>query len=431
MKRLSLFLFLLFCTVCPAVCEERSEVLKVYDWPEAVTDEVIAGFPEFYKRYTGKNIRVQYQTFDSDIATLNQIVASHDDWDVLTLSNMYLVKYIQNGTLIPIDRSYLKKYNAPDYIGNLSPFLREKLNECSTEFKVADYFAPFTLNSCGFVFDSDIYSRSDFSSWNALRDPKYKGQILFISDPTDLYYVALADIYHEELLAGKLTLKDLYWEYNDSYPDKIREWGKEANPQISGWDTGFGCDYMVHGKVPVKVSWLTDANYIIELSKEEGGPALDFVIPDEGGYLCSDGQVIPRYCGNPEAAVFWINYLQKSDVVISNLGLELSNMVVADTIVLEAIQDRERYPNPVDLSYLFPDCPEKASEVYVNDALYIDAKNIDKFSFCGDISNNIDNLLLLLAEIQSQKTSLVEFWPEAIICVVLLAMLIAKLMKKK
>lgn len=431
MKRLSLFLLLLFCIVCPAVCEERSEVLKVYDWPEAVTEEVIAGFPEFYKKYTGKNIRVQYQTFDSDIATLNQIVVSHDDWDVLTLSSMYLAKYIQNGMLMPIDRSYLKKYNAPDYIGNLSPFLREKLNELGTEFNVSDYFAPFTLNSCGIAFNSEKYTRADFSSWNVLRDPRFKGQILFISDPTDLYYVALADIYHEELLAGELTLKELYWEFKDRYLDEIREWGKEASPQISGWDTGFGGDYMVHGKVPAKVCWLSDANYIIELSKEEDGPALDFVFPDEGGYLCSDGQIIPRYSGNPEAAVFWINYLQQSDVVISNLSLELSNMVVADTVVLEAIQDKERFPHPVDLSYLFPDCPEKASEVYVSDALYIDAKNIDKFSFCGDISNNIDDLLMLLTEIQSQKTSLAEFWPEAIICVVLLVLFIVKLVKKK
>ena len=71
MKRLT-DIFLLFCLVLTAVSckdsgEERSHVLKVYNWADYIDEDVLAEFPAWYKQQTGEDIRLIGIT---DISTL-------------------------------------------------------------------------------------------------------------------------------------------------------------------------------------------------------------------------------------------------------------------------------------------------------------------------------------------------------------------------
>ena len=71
MKRLT-DIFLLLCLVLAAVSckdsgEERSHVLKVYNWADYIDEDVLAEFPAWYKQQTGEDIRLIGIT---DISTL-------------------------------------------------------------------------------------------------------------------------------------------------------------------------------------------------------------------------------------------------------------------------------------------------------------------------------------------------------------------------
>ena len=86
MKRLT-DIFLLLCLVLAAVSckdsgEERSHVLKVYNWADYIDEDVLAEFPAWYKQQTGEDIRLIYQVFDINEIMLTKIERGHEDFDV-------------------------------------------------------------------------------------------------------------------------------------------------------------------------------------------------------------------------------------------------------------------------------------------------------------------------------------------------------------
>ena len=77
MKRIINILILLCCIASLSSCgnstEERSRVLKIYNWADYIDEDVLAEFPEWYKEQTGEDIRIVYQTFDINEIMLTKI----------------------------------------------------------------------------------------------------------------------------------------------------------------------------------------------------------------------------------------------------------------------------------------------------------------------------------------------------------------------
>ena len=77
--------FLVMALVLPFVtfsftgCEERVEVLKIFNSGEYIADgsegseDVVASFERWYKEKTGKNIRVEYSVFDTNETMYTQV----------------------------------------------------------------------------------------------------------------------------------------------------------------------------------------------------------------------------------------------------------------------------------------------------------------------------------------------------------------------
>ena len=67
-------LFLLtFMSSCNRTDEERSHILKVYNWADYIDEDVLAEFPAWYKEQTGEDIRIIYQVFDINEIMLTKI----------------------------------------------------------------------------------------------------------------------------------------------------------------------------------------------------------------------------------------------------------------------------------------------------------------------------------------------------------------------
>ena len=68
MKRIINILILLCCIAFLSSCgnstEERSRVLKIYNWADYIDEDVLAEFPDWYKQQTGEDLRIIYQVFD-------------------------------------------------------------------------------------------------------------------------------------------------------------------------------------------------------------------------------------------------------------------------------------------------------------------------------------------------------------------------------
>ena len=129
MKRLT-DIFLLLCLVLAAVSckdsgEERSHVLKVYNWADYIDEDVLAEFPAWYKQQTGEDIRLIYQVFDINEIMLTKIERGHEDFDVVCPSEYIIERMLKKDLLLPIDRNFGK---TPDYLPNISPYIRRELN---------------------------------------------------------------------------------------------------------------------------------------------------------------------------------------------------------------------------------------------------------------------------------------------------------------
>ena len=120
MKRLT-DIFLLLCLVLAAVSckdsgEERSHVLKVYNWADYIDEDVLAEFPAWYKQQTGEDIRLIYQVFDINEIMLTKIERGHEDFDVVCPSE-YIIERMLKKDLLPVSYTHLDVYKRqPVYV---------------------------------------------------------------------------------------------------------------------------------------------------------------------------------------------------------------------------------------------------------------------------------------------------------------------------
>ena len=112
MKRLTHILLLLCLVLAAASCkdsgEERSHVLKVYNWADYIDEDVLAEFPAWYKQQTGQDIRLIYQVFDINEIMLTKIERGHEDFDVVCPSEYIIERMLKKNLLLPIDRDFGK-----------------------------------------------------------------------------------------------------------------------------------------------------------------------------------------------------------------------------------------------------------------------------------------------------------------------------------
>ena len=174
MKRLT-YRFRLFCPVLTAVSckdsgEERSHVLKVYNWADYIDEDVLAEFPAWYKQQTGEDIRLIYQVFDINEIMLTKIERGHEDFDVVCPSEYIIERMLRKDLLLPIDRNF---GHTPDYIPNVSPDIRHELNKTSQpERQTEDYAVPYMWGTAGILFDKKFITAEEAGTWDILWDSK-------------------------------------------------------------------------------------------------------------------------------------------------------------------------------------------------------------------------------------------------------------------
>ena len=121
-----LLIALLTLGSCVRSQEERSHILKVYNWADYIDEDVLAEFPEWYKEQTGEDIEVIYQVFDINEVMLTKIERGHEDFDVVCPSEYIIERMMRKNMLLPINRDF---GNTPDYIPNLAPYIQDELNK--------------------------------------------------------------------------------------------------------------------------------------------------------------------------------------------------------------------------------------------------------------------------------------------------------------
>ena len=239
-------LFLLtFMSSCNRTDEERSHILKVYNWADYIDEDVLAEFPAWYKEQTGEDIRIIYQVFDINEIMLTKIERGHEDFDLICPSEYIIERMLKKNLLVPIDRNFGK---TPDYLDNVSPYIRGQLNKLSQPGrKTTDYVVPYMWGTAGILYNKQFVEEKEVESWECLWDSKFRNKILMKDSYRDSYGTAIIYAHAKELEDGTVTVEQLM---NDNSPEAIaiaEELLKKMKPNIAGWEADFGKEMMTKG----------------------------------------------------------------------------------------------------------------------------------------------------------------------------------------
>ena len=262
MKRIvavNLFLLVLagFLSGCYNSGESRERVLKIYNWADYIGEGVLEDFQEYYKEQTGEDIHIVYQTFDINEIMLTKIEKGHEDFDVVCPSEYIIERMLKKHLLLPIDTTFA---HSPNYMNNVSPFIREQINKLSQPGEEASRYAVcYMWGTAGILYNRAYVPDSDAFSWECLWDKKYAGKILMKDSYRDAYGTAVIYAHAKELEEGTVTVEDLMNDYSPRAMEVAEKYLKAMKPNIAGWEADFGKEMMTKNKAWLNMTWSGDA----------------------------------------------------------------------------------------------------------------------------------------------------------------------------
>lgn len=406
-KRIGSLAFWAFVLLCMVSCgrndQERSHILKIYNWADYIDEEVLAEFPAWYEEETGEKVRIIYQVFDINEIMLTKVERGHEDFDLVCPSEYIIERMLKKNLLLPIDRHFGK---TPDYLSNISPYIREQIDKLSQPGRPsAEYVVPYMWGTAGLLYNKEFVKKEDASSWKCLWDPAFKRKILMKDSYRDAYGTAIIYAHAAELADGRVTVEELM---NDNSPQAIalaEEYLKRMKPNIAGWEADFGKEMMTKNKAWLNLTWSGDAVWAIEEAAAVG-VELGYEVPVEGSNIWYDGWVIPKYARNVKAASYFMDYLCRPDVALRNMEATGYVSAVATPEILEAkvAEDAESADGTEeelsDLSYFFGPGAER---VRIDRVQYPDRKVVERCAMIRDFGDETQQVLEMWSRVKGDN----------------------------
>ena len=411
-------LYLIIATVALLSCsEDRSSILKVYNWADYIDEDLLDEFEVWYKEQTGESVEIIYQTFDINETMLSKIELGHEDYDVVCPSDYIIERMLRNDLLFPIDKNY---GDTPNYLGNVAPYMAEKMNEIEGHGKNAnDYAVGYMWGSVGLIYNPKYISDEEARSWEVLRNPAYKGKVLMKDAFRDVYTSLLVGLNRDRIDSGEKDMKALSFDTSDESIALVENYLNSFRESVTGWEADFGKEQMTKELAWLNLSWSGDAQWAIDEAAEMGLD-LRYTIPAEGSSVWFDGWVIPKYAKNTKAASYFINFMCKPENALRNMDMTGYVSVIGGDDILDAIEDPEEY-EPIDASYFFG---EKADSICINPIMYPDKGIIERCATMHD--TDTEALLRMWSRVKGSNASA---WTYILICIVLGGLLAAVIMK--
>ena len=372
--------------------QPREEVLKVYNWSDYIDESVIEDFEAWYEEQTGEPISVVYQTFDINETMLSKIKMGKEDFDVVCPSDYIIEQMLQEDMLIPLklEETFPDSIN---YVSQyLSPYIRGMFDKIDGGGKNAnDYAVSYMWGTTGILYNTAYVSEEEAMSWDVIRNPRLRNRIFIKDSARDVYSQIILKIHEEELLelresdpeAWQARMDELMHYNGEEDLDAVAAYLREAKQYVAGWEADFGKDQMVQEIGWVDLTWSGDAVWAIEEAAEANPKVeLKWALPQEGFTVWFDGWVIPKYARNLKAARYWINFMNRPDIVIRNVdvtGYVSSSAApeVLDYFRLDAEEEEEEEEDfdYIDVSYFFG---EEYTAVALDPVLYPDRADIER-----------------------------------------------------
>ena len=402
--------------------EDRDHILKIYNWADYIDEELLDEFEVWYEEQTGEPVEIIYQTFDINETMLSKIELGHEDYDVVCPSDYIIERMLANDLLLPLERDFGE---TPDYLDNVAPYFKEKLNEVEGYGKNAnDYCVGYMWGTVGLIYNPKYVSDEEVKSWDVLKNPAYKGKVLMKDAFRDVYTSLLIALNREALDAGEKDISTITFDTSEESVKLVEDFLNSFKESVCGWEADFGKEQMTKELAWINLSWSGDAQWAIDEAADIG-MELKYAVPETGSSIWFDGWVIPKYAKNVKAARYFINFMCKPENALRNMDMTGYVSAIGGDEILENIIDPEEY-GPIDASYFFG---PQADSVCINHVMYPDRATIESCGMMHDAGT--EDLLKMWSRVKGDSASA---WTYILICLVfagLIAAVIAKYTKKR
>ena len=261
-------------------------VVNVCSWGEYIDESLIDEF----EQKTG--ITVNYQTAESNEALYSLIEMGGADFDVIVPSDYMVARLIDEGLLAELDYD-----NIPNYalIGD-----QYKGLSYDPENK---YTVPYTWGTLGIIYNTTMVDE-EITSWDAMFDTKYAGQVLMINNSRDAMAAALLDLGYSINTTDEGELQEAF--------ELLAGAKKNGVYQAFVMDQVF--QKMEGGNAAIAMYYAGD--YLTMLENNED---LRFVIPDEGSNWFVDAMCVLKTSQHKDEAEEWINFIASTTSNLANM----------------------------------------------------------------------------------------------------------------
>lgn len=316
---------------------KSDRVVNVCSWGEYIDEELITRFEE----ETG--IRVNYQTAESNEALYSLIKMGGADFDVIVPSDYMIARLIEEDMLAELDYDNIPNFALiDDTYKHLSYDPENK------------YTVPYTWGALGIIYNTAMVSEP-ITSWSAMFDPQYAGQVLMINNSRDAIGAALLSLGYSLNTTDESQLEEAF--------NLIKQAKDNGVYQAFVMDEVFG--KMEGGNAAITMYYAGD--YLTMLENNED---LAFVIPEEGSNWFVDAMCVLKSSQHKAEAYEWINFIASTDSNLANMDYIWYASPNAEALAEYPAYYEETYGESLDEEIYnimaIPDEERERCEIYVN-----------------------------------------------------------------
>ena len=287
MRKFALILCILiaFSACAMGSASASAEELTVFNWFDYIDPAVI----DLFEEETG--ITVKYVNFTTNEEMFTKLEAGAGTYDVIFPSEYMIERMIAHDMLEELDLSAMPNF------ANVMDRLKDPSYDPGNKYSV-----PYMWGTLGYLYNSEMVDE-ELTSWSALFDEKYAGNVIMMNSMRDSIGLALKYLGYSMNTRSEAELNEAKDLLIKQKQDKIQ----------CGYLLDETKDKMVGGEAAIGVVYSGDAQYAIEKNEN-----LVYVVPEEGSNIWVDGMCIPKGSKNVEGAMKFIDFMCREDVAAMN-----------------------------------------------------------------------------------------------------------------
>lgn len=311
--------------------------INVANWGEylCINEPDVIDVNKQFEALTG--IKVNYTMYATNEELYAKLASGGSDYDIIIPSDYMISKLINENMLEKLDFD-----NIPNFETYISNSFKNLEYDPTNEYSV-----PYTWGLVCLIYNKTMVDEAP-TSWSALWDEKYKGNILMFNNPRDAFGIA------QEILGYSLNTE------SEAELDEAFELLKKQQNVVQAYVMDEIFDKMEGGSAALAPYYVGDAAVMAENNED-----LDYVIPKEGTNKFVDAICIPKGAKNKEAAEMYINFLCETEIALANceyIGYSTPHVKAFELLPNDIKSDERRYPSDEFISEkteIFKALPEK------------------------------------------------------------------------